>query len=222
MKERNIMRIIKKNKVNILIIGLIMLTVLLCFNTQVQAAPKVILDGTTLDFDVNPIIENGRTLVPLRAIFEAMGANVSWDQYTQTAIAVKGSTTVVLKIGSLEPTINGQINRLDVPAKIIDGRTLAPLRFIGEAFGGTVGWDQGSQTITILSKIATRVSSPTTPTIDTQTPSTTAGQYIGNKNSKVFHRTTCKSLPYPKNQVYFSSRDEAISQGFTPCGNCKP
>ena len=149
------MKIIKKNKVNILIIGLIMMTVLLCFSTQVQAAPKVILDGTTLSFDVNPTIENGRTLVPLRAIFEAMGANVSWDQNTQTATAVKGSTNVVLKIGSLEPTINGQINRLDVPAKIVDGRTIAPLRFIGEAFGGTVGWDQGSQTITILSKLET-------------------------------------------------------------------
>jgi len=89
-----------------------------------------------------------------------MGATVSWNQDTQTATAVKGNTTVILKIGSTEPTINGQVKKLDVPAKIIDGRTLAPLRFVGEAFGGTVGWDQGSQTITIFSKPASGTPPP--------------------------------------------------------------
>lgn len=114
--------------------------------------PTINLDGKQLTFDVAPIIEDGRTLVPLRNIFEAMGALVTWDQGTQTATAVKGNNTVVIKIGNTSPTINGQLVQLDVPAKIVNGRTLAPLRFVGEAFGGTVGWDQGSQTITILSK----------------------------------------------------------------------
>lgn len=115
----------------------------------VKAAPSVVLNGKNLAFDVAPTIENGRTLVPLRAIFEAMGATVSWDQNTQTVTAIKGNTNVVLKIGSLEPTINGQTNKLDVPGKIINNRVLVPLRFVGEAFGGNVSWDETTQTINI-------------------------------------------------------------------------
>ena len=121
------------------------------FASPVLAAPTVNLDGRQLAFEVPPAIEDGRTLVPLRAIFEAMGATVSWNQATQTASAVKDGTTVVLKIGSTTPTINKQVKTLDVPAKIVNGRTLAPLRFVGEAFGGAVAWDGTTQRITIVS-----------------------------------------------------------------------
>lgn len=116
-------------------------------------APTVYLDGKCIDslFDVKPVIDNGRTLVPLRAIFEAMGATVTWDAETRTASAVKGDTKVILPIGSTEPTINGVVKKLDVPAKIVNDRTLAPLRFVGEAFGGTVDWDGATRTITITS-----------------------------------------------------------------------
>ena len=131
---------------------LITLMLMLFIPGVALATPTVILDGEQLSFsDAQPIIEDGRTLVPLRSIFEAMGATVSWDQDTLTVTAVKGNTKVILPIWSTEPTINGQVKKLDVPAKIINGRTLAPLRFVGEAFGGTVGWDQASQTITIFS-----------------------------------------------------------------------
>lgn len=68
----------------------------------------------------------------------------------------------------------------------------------------------------------TKVSSPTTPSIETPIPAGTSEQYIGNKNSKKFHVPTCRTLPSPANRVYFNNRDEAIKQGFTPCGNCKP
>lgn len=130
---------------------IILFTLLMCcaFAVPALAAPTVNLNGQQLSFDVPPTIENGRTLVPLRAIFEAMGAAVTWDQNTHTATAVKDGTTVILKIGSTTPTINGQVKQLDVPAKIVNGRTLAPLRFIGEAFGGTVEWNQASQLISI-------------------------------------------------------------------------
>jgi len=133
------------------IIVLFILLICMAFATPALAAPTVNLNGQQLSFDVPPTIEDGRTLVPLRAIFEAMGATVTWDQNTRTATAVKDGTTVVLKIGSTTPTINGQVKQLDVPAKIVNGRTLAPLRFIGEAFGGTVEWNQASQLISITS-----------------------------------------------------------------------
>lgn len=96
------------------------------FAASALADPTAVLDGRPLSFDQPPVVENGRTLVPLRAIFEAMGADVSWDQESQTATAVRGDTVVVLKLGSTTPTVNGQIQRLDVPAKVLNGRILAP------------------------------------------------------------------------------------------------
>jgi beta-lactamase superfamily II metal-dependent hydrolase len=121
------------------------------FATPALATPTVNLDGRQLAFEVPPAIADRRTRVPLRASLEAKGATVSWDQATQTASAVKDDTKVVLKIGSTKPTINGKVKPLDVPAKIVNGRTLAPLRFVGEAFGGAVAWDGTTQTITIVS-----------------------------------------------------------------------
>jgi len=110
----------------------------------------VILNNQQLQFnEVAPIIVNGRTLVPLRAIFEAMGATVTWNQQTQTATAIRGNTTVVLPLNSTKPTVNGVVYSLDVPARIVNERTLAPLRFLGEAFGGYVAWDEVSRTITM-------------------------------------------------------------------------
>ncbi len=116
--------------------------------------PIVILDGQQMQFEVPPIVENGRTLVPLRAIFEAMGAQVDWNNATQTVTATRGSTTVVLTIGSTSPTVNGQAWPLDVPAKTVNDRTLAPLRFIGEALGGTVTWDEAAYTVNMKSPAA--------------------------------------------------------------------
>lgn len=118
-------------------------------NSNPAGVPQVILDGCQLTFEVSPIIENGRTLVPLRTIFEAMGASVNWDNNTRTVISVKGTTTVVLPIGSTHPTVNGQVWLLEIPAKIKNDRTLAPLRFVGEAFGGKVDWNNSTRTITI-------------------------------------------------------------------------
>ncbi len=113
--------------------------------------PSVILNGTRLQFEVEPRIESGRTLVPLRAIFETMGASVEWDDNTRTVTARRGETTVVLAIGSTSPTVNGEVWQLDVPAKIVNDRTLAPLRFVGEAFGGTVEWNEQTRVINITS-----------------------------------------------------------------------
>ena len=101
----------------------------------------VVVDGTIVDFDVAPQIENGRIIVPLRAVFEIMGAVVEWDNDTQTVTATKGDTVVVLTIGDICPTVNGEIVEIDQPAIIVSDRTLAPLRFVAEAFGGDVEWD---------------------------------------------------------------------------------
>jgi len=120
-----------------------------------ESGITVILDGKTMSFDVPPQLMNGRTMVPLRAVFEAMGAHVDWDGETETVTGTKGDTVVVLTIGDTSPTINEQVVTIDQPGVIVDGRTLAPLRFVGEAFGGIVGWDGDSQTVTITSGAGT-------------------------------------------------------------------
>lgn len=116
--------------------------------------PRVLLDGKELSFEVAPVIENNRTLVPLRAIFEAMGATVQWDEATQTVTATKGNKTVILPLNSTSPTINGVVYPIDAPAEIINNRTLAPLRFVCEAFDGTVSWDENTGAVYISSSPA--------------------------------------------------------------------
>ena len=128
--------------------------------TSAMAADiSVYLDGKALSFDVAPIIENDRTLVPLRAIFEAMGAEVMWDEATRTVISAKGETSVVFQIDNASMFVNGEEKTLDVPAKIKDDRTLIPLRAVSEAYGCGVDWDGATYTVTI-------VSSPTSTTED--------------------------------------------------------
>ncbi|MCL2200527.1 MAG: stalk domain-containing protein [Oscillospiraceae bacterium] len=112
---------------------------------------SVLIDNQRLSFEVSPQIINGRTMLPMRAIFEAMGAEVEWRGETQTATARKGDTTVVLTVGSTSPTVNGVVVPIDQVGVIVAGRTLAPLRFVAEAFGGTVRWDNATRTAAITS-----------------------------------------------------------------------
>ncbi|MEQ8237147.1 MAG: stalk domain-containing protein [Syntrophomonadaceae bacterium] len=127
------------------------LLAMLIWVSPVVSAPSVTLDGKSLVFDVAPVTENDRTLVPIRAVFEAMGAALTWDQTTLTATANKNGTVVGIKVGSTTPTINGVSKIIDVPAIAVNGRIMAPLRFVAEAFGGTVIWNQQLQTISIYS-----------------------------------------------------------------------
>lgn len=115
------------------------------------ASPTVILDGKELSFDVAPTIENGRTLVPLRVIFEALEAEVTWNEDTQTVLATKDNLNLSLIIGQSYATVGKETRPLDVPAKVINGRTLVPLRFVSESLGLEVNWQESNQSITLIS-----------------------------------------------------------------------
>lgn len=112
---------------------------------------SVYVDGERLALDQPPVLEGGRTLVPLRAIFEALGAGVTWESAIQTVTAHKQETTVRLTIGSRTAYRNGQPVSLDVPAKVVGGRTLVPLRFVSEALGAAVNWNANTRTVTVTS-----------------------------------------------------------------------
>ena len=110
--------------------------------TPVLAAKEVsvYLFGEKLSFDVPPQIVNGRTMVPMRVIFESLGYTVDWDNDTRTAIAVSTERTIRITENSYTMYVNDKEKALDVPACIIDGRTMVPLRFISEALGRNVEW----------------------------------------------------------------------------------
>jgi len=112
---------------------------------------KVFVDGAPVTFDQPPMIGNGRVLVPLRGVFEQLGATVTWDPSAQTVLAERGATSVSLRIGSSQAFVNGQPQVLDAPAMLVAGRTLVPLRFISQALGAVVAWDAASSTVQITS-----------------------------------------------------------------------
>lgn len=112
---------------------------------------SVRVDGSDLTFEQPPVIVDGFTLAPLRAIFERMGAVVSWDGSTGTATARKGATTVSLAIGAAYALVDGERVELDMPARLVGGFTMAPARFVAETFGGNVSWDGDSRTVVIVS-----------------------------------------------------------------------
>ncbi len=116
---------------------------------QQQKEITVLLKGEKLTFDVSPIIENGRTLVPMRKIFESLGATVYWNGDTLTATGVRDVTVVSITVNSLIMTKNGGNISLDVPARLIDSRTLVPVRVIAESFGLEVLWDDVNYTVII-------------------------------------------------------------------------
>lgn len=115
-----------------------------------SAPISVLIDGRALDFGNSPPQSvNGRLLVPLRAIFEALGAQV--DFAGGTVRAQRGPTQLQLQIGSQNAVVNGQPRTLDVPAQAIFGRTFVPLRFVGEALGAGVAFNNATQTVSISS-----------------------------------------------------------------------
>ena len=110
---------------------------------------KVELDEKQLEFDVQPIEINGRVLVPVRVIFEALGASVFYDDQTRTVMAIKDNHTVVIQIDGDTMYVNNEAKVLDVPAMEIDGRTLVPVRAVSEAFGVYVDWIDATQTVVL-------------------------------------------------------------------------
>lgn len=111
---------------------------------------KVFINGKQLEFDVEPMLINGRTMVPMRVIFEALGAKVNWDGSTQTAIGETKKTTIKITIGKDYLLKNDNIVVLDSPAVVISGRTLVPVRAIAESLDCKVEWYGGTKVVEIL------------------------------------------------------------------------
>ncbi len=132
---------------------MIAFSVFTCYATP-QDKITVLLDGTELLFDVEPVMEDERVLVPFRGILEALGCSVRYTVTDGKALvtAYKGDEDVMLYIGENIMYANSQMVELDVGARILKDRTLVPLRVVSSAFGADVKWDGETQTVIINSK----------------------------------------------------------------------
>ena len=112
-------------------------------HTYVKVSDKV------LGFDTEPVIESDRTLVPLRFIFETLGADVDWEEATRTAIVQNDEATILFSIDNTAASVNSVTKSMDVPARLVNDKTMVPLRFLSEELGFNVEWDEATRTATI-------------------------------------------------------------------------
>lgn len=110
---------------------------------------SILVNGKLISADTAPMIQNDRTLVPMRTIFEALGADVQWDQATRTVTGTKDGQEVVLQIDNGVAKVNGQDVALDAAPTIINDRTVVPLRFVGEALGANVDWNADARQVIV-------------------------------------------------------------------------
>lgn len=174
----------------------ILLSLLLIFNTitSVFAAGTAItlqVDNNTINIgnrsisiDTAPVIMNGRTLIPVRGVSEAMGGNVNWNNDTKTVTITLGSNKVEMTIDSTTAYFNDKAQTLDVAPVVLNGRTMLPARFIAESFGFDVNWDNDTKTISITPR--QEISTETT-TVEESTETTTIENTESNGKSLIVY-----------------------------------
>lgn len=128
---------------------LILVVVLSSFAFAGSDRIKVEVNNQELVFDVEPTIIEGLRVIPLRAIFESLGLEVSWDKGTRTVTGENKDTLIKLKIDDDNARVNGRLVVLDLPPVIINGRTMVPESFIRQAIGAKVSWNEDTKILSI-------------------------------------------------------------------------
>jgi len=117
-----------------------------------KSAPYIKLNSKILGFEQAPVVEQDRTLVPMRFLFEQMGAAVGWDESTETATITKDGEQISFQIDSPAAKVGGEVKLMDVPAKLVSDKTMVPLRFLSENLGYNVEWDEATKMVKIITK----------------------------------------------------------------------
>lgn len=165
--------------------------------TATAGAVDLYVDNDLIETDTPPTIVDGRTLVPVRAIFEAIGATVTWDSATRTATGVRDDVVVTIQIDNATAYVNGEARTLDVPAQIINNRTMVPARFISEAMGCEVTWYQPTQTVGVANELKG------------------VNIYVTPTGEKYHYDSSCNGGTY-----YLATLAEARGRCLTPCDKC--
>ncbi|RCX19635.1 copper amine oxidase-like protein [Fontibacillus phaseoli] len=113
---------------------------------------KLFVNGEESDLMVSPVVQEGSTLVPFRTIAEALQAEVIWNKNDKTIMITKEGITVKLELGSKTAFVNGEKRQLEAPAKIVNGITLVPARFVSETLGAEVKWEAESSSVVVYEK----------------------------------------------------------------------
>lgn len=200
------------------LISIILCIVMVCTVLPVSAEEPitVLLNGEELSFDVPPQIIDNRTMVPMRGIFEALGAEVQWNPDDRTILAGVGETTVRMQIENSSMTINNEVLTLDVPPQIVDGRTLVPVRAVAESFDAFVNWNAEARTVFIVAQ------SPVSVVINENNPyvvwssndpdsSSSSTPFVGYDFGKDYPDTSLSADPEhdASNEVFLPEPDQA-------------
>jgi Copper amine oxidase N-terminal domain len=186
---------------HILSLGVIFVALLASVLTaaaSVGGDPAIIIDGSKLPSDVPAIVSGDRVLVPLRGVFEDLGAQVSFDEASGVATASLGASTVKITLGSKIARVNDQPRTMDVAAREIAGRVMVPLRFVSQALGVSVDYDEQSNSVVIVTgrrpgSFAAYAGGPVyenlariAPTIESERPA--SGEIVGSQYPSIYAR----------------------------------
>lgn len=125
---------------------------LVSYSVIASAAINITVDNKPIVGDTEPKNIDGRVLLPVRTVFEAIGAKVSWNADEKKITAVKGDRTVEMYIDKNYYYVNGKTNVMDSVPLIIDGRTYVPVRYVAQAFGLKTDWDEKNKTVIVTSE----------------------------------------------------------------------
>lgn len=215
----------------------------LCTFTPITAsAIDVNIDRKPLKMDVEPAVINGRTLVPMRSIFEALGSEIEWNNYTKGITAQKDDKTIVLYLNETIAYIDGISYKMDTPAVAIDGRTMVPARFVAESLDCQVYWDGYEKCVSIFTNEAdgaayevelkqlqaarkaeeeriaaekaeqARIAAEKAAQAEAAKPRTI---YVTKTGKRYHYDSTCNGGTY-----YASTLQNALARGLTPCKKC--
>ncbi len=119
-------------------------------NADSTLAVKVTVDGERVDFQgAPPQMQGSRIMVPVRGVFEKLGAQLTWNVKSQTVTALRGDSKVVVTVGKRDAMIDGEVANVGTPPIIAEGRVMVPLRFLAQALGAKVEWMGADRTVVI-------------------------------------------------------------------------
>ncbi len=209
-----------------LLISLAVLALLLAPVTPARASsPTIMVDGTALPADVPAVVNGDHILVPLRGVLERLGAQVAYDPVRQVASAALNGVLVQVRVGTNQGWVNGQPKTLDIGAREIAGRVMIPLRFVADALGVAVDYDDQSNTIVIVSgfkpgNFAAMTSGPTlsvasklAPTVEDLRPA--SGALIGAAYPTIYARFNGGTSPVNPSSVRITLDGTDISDQAT-------
>lgn len=169
----------------------------------------VSINDEFVTFDVPPFIEDGRTLIPVRAVTEALGYDVMWNGDEQSVTVTDGTDVLVLYVGRTDYLKNGETLTLDVPPVIRESRTFVPVRLIAESFGCEVAWDEDAREVVITRTAYVQVSN-VAELVDAIAPYTTIGLAPGTYNLSDLDETEITN-PYVTASEAFDGNEYIIS-----------